>query len=139
VEPPWYAIGLIAAWGTVAIHGREGFRAERAAVRCLFTDWAGAAPVPRAPAGRLTRWSRRVFGDRLRVRSRWRTRADPERLALLRRVAGSYGVPLVSMQQALEARLLGEWGVPTAQIREVETWVAELAAPAAEPGGRGVR
>src|SRR5215472_464554 len=59
VEPPWYAIGLIAGWGEVALHGREGFRAEQASVRCLFTDWAGAVPVPRPAAGHLGRWVER--------------------------------------------------------------------------------
>src|SRR5262245_40650270 len=37
-EPPWQVMGLIAGWGTVALHDREGFRAECATVRCLFTD-----------------------------------------------------------------------------------------------------
>src|SRR5207247_11201720 len=46
-EPPWHVLGLITAWGTVALHGREGFRAQHASVTCLFTDWAGSAPVPR--------------------------------------------------------------------------------------------
>jgi len=44
-EPPWHVLGLIAGWGSVALHGREGFRAERAGLRCLFTDrmWAARA------------------------------------------------------------------------------------------------
>jgi hypothetical protein len=29
-------------WGEVAIHGSEGFRAERAVVACLFVDWPWA-------------------------------------------------------------------------------------------------
>jgi hypothetical protein len=124
MEPPWYAVGLIAGWGTVAIHGHEGFRAERAAVRCLFTDWAGAAPVPRSDEGTLVRWSRLVLGSRLRLRGPWHGEPAPERLALLRRIAGAYAVPLVSMRQALESRLLGEWGVQAAQVREVAAWAA---------------
>jgi hypothetical protein len=31
-------MGLIAGWGTVAVHGAEGFRAQHAAILCLFSD-----------------------------------------------------------------------------------------------------
>ena len=31
-------MGLIAGWGIVALHGRERFRPQRAAIFCLFSD-----------------------------------------------------------------------------------------------------
>jgi hypothetical protein len=31
-------MGLIASWGTVAVHGEEGFRPQRAAILCQFSD-----------------------------------------------------------------------------------------------------
>jgi len=126
VEPPWYAIGLIAAWGVVAMHGREGFRAERASVVCLFSDWAGAGPVPDVAACRLRRWASGVVGGRLGARPR--PDPDPGRIAALRCVAGRYAVPLVSLRGAVESRLLREWGIPAVRIREVETWLAGVAA-----------
>src|SRR5215831_6272758 len=56
-EPPWHVMGLVVGWGTVALHGREGFRAERAALRCLFTDrpWSAAA-LPGTPS-RIAGWT----------------------------------------------------------------------------------
>ena len=126
IEPPWYVVGLIAAWGEVAIHGREGFRAERASVLCVFTDWAGAAPVPQVATGKFTRWANAMLDNRLMRGRRWRADPDPIRIELLQRVARQYAVPLVSLRAALESRLLSEWGVPPDQLREVEAWVAAL-------------
>src|SRR5215469_11714208 len=47
IEPPWQVMGLITGWGEVAVHGAEGFRAERATVRCLFSDrpWPWSAQL----------------------------------------------------------------------------------------------
>ena len=115
-------LGLISAWGTVAIHGREGFRAERAAVRCLFTDWARSAPVPGVMDTWLTKWWRRTVG-RLQEPD-GAGRPDPGRTTELEAAARRYGVPLLPLKGALVMQVLGEWGVPPEQIQEVETWVA---------------
>lgn len=110
-ERPNVVIGLVAGWGTVAIHGEEGFRSEYAAVRCLFSD-AVAFPL-QAVAERRTEWWERL------VR---RTRAvDPavERMAALRRAAAHYGVPLLSLADAVRLGVLGELGVPAHQVHEM--------------------
>jgi hypothetical protein len=111
-EPPWHAMGLVAGWGTVALHGREGFRAERAALLCLFTDrpWAGSWRSRRA--GRLVRpW---------RFLLRWTSPGEVEAryTAALDAVATHYGVPLVSLREAVRIGLLDELGVPSRQIDE---------------------
>ena len=125
-------LGLITAWGTVALHGREGFRAQHASVTCLFTDWAGSAPVPRLTESRFERWSRRVFDRYVERAPRAGQAPNPERLASLREVGGRYAVPLVSLRGALRLRVLGEWGIPQPQIQEAEAWVAAVAAPAGD-------
>jgi len=79
-------------WGTVAVHGQEGFRAQNAAVRCLLAD---PAPTPTALAAGV--------GSHL---PKWRLRMEDEgRVRRLRRVSAVYGVPLVSMVNGLK------WGL----------------------------
>jgi hypothetical protein len=131
VEPPWHVLGLIAGWGTVALHGREGFRAQHASVTGLFTDWAGSAPVPNLMESRFERWSRRVLDPG--VNGHWKARAEPDgrRLLALQGAARRHAVPLVSLRAALGLRVLAEWGVPRQQIQEVEAWVAAAAGPRA--------
>jgi len=94
VEPPWQVLGLVAAWGAVVPHGAEGFRAERAALRCLFTDrpWSWRPP-PRTGA----------------ARSEWDA---------LRSVAADHAVPLVSVANAVSLGLLGGAGLPEERIAE---------------------
>jgi hypothetical protein len=101
-EPPWYVLGLIAGWGTVVVHGTEGFRAGRAAVRCLFTDrpWQGP-PHP----GR--------------------------RLAALRSAAARHGVPLLPLREAVAVGLLAELGLPRDLVVEAGDLDARYANPAA--------
>lgn len=137
IEPPWYAVGLVAAWGEVAVHGREGFRAQHASVTCLFSDWAGAAPVPDASTGRITRWAHGVLGRPFTGRRCWRPDPDPTRVDSLRHVAARYAVPLITMRGAVESRLLGEWGVPVERIREVEAWLASVALHGRVPSETG--
>ncbi len=124
-EPPWHVMGLIEGWGTVARHGREGFRAERAALRCLFTDrpWSGSA-FPRAP-GRLAAWWRRTFG--LTVPPPPEVGSEPKYIDELATVAARYAVPLVSLRAAAGLGLLSELGVPRAQIEEAAGLVAAAA------------
>jgi hypothetical protein len=117
IEPPWQVLGLIAGWGTVALHGGEGFRAERAAVRCLFSD----RPWP---------WSPRLL---TRVTAMWHRAAgraagfepppaadllDAPRQSVLRSVAAHYAVPLLTLRHAVDHGVLGELGVPEHRIAE---------------------
>ena len=128
VDPPWHVLGLVAGWGTVALHGREGFRAQNASVVCLFTDWAGRARVPNLTEGWLERWLGRA--DVRLFNRRWSLRVeDPDRLLALRSAAQRYEIPLVSLRGALELRVLGEWGIPRRRVEEVEAWVSAVAAP----------
>lgn len=119
---PWdrwnIAIGLMAGWGTVAIHGEEGFRCQYGTVRCLFTDpVAGRSPAGAAPrSGWWTRLVRRVDGRE----------PDGERTASLRLAADRHCVPLLSVAEAVRLGVLGELGVSPSRVRDV---VAELAAP----------
>jgi len=75
IEPPWQVMGLVSLSGAVVTHGADGVRAERATLRCLFTDrpWSWVAPAPAAD------------------------RSDWDALGL---VAGDYGVPLLSLSNA---------------------------------------
>lgn len=103
VEP---VIGLMSGWGEIAIHGDEGFRAEHAAILCLFSDsvWDDRfdpiLPRPRLLA-RLLRWHRPVA-------------AGPPPVPALRAVASRYAVPLVPVAQARRSGLLSEFGVTAA-------------------------
>ena len=131
VDPPWHVLGLVAGWGTVALHGREGFRAQNASTVCLFTDWAGRARVPNLAEGWLERWLGRA--DVRLFNRRWSLRVeDPDRMFALRSAAQRYEVPLVSLQAALELRVLGEWGIPRGRVQEVEAWVSAAPAPAGD-------
>lgn len=94
-------VGVISAWGEVAIHGREGFRAQYAQVSCLLSD---------------TLWDP-VF-DRFSNRRSMVLRAlrhlvpgtSQRRLEALSLAARRYGVPVLSLEQALKVGLLGELG-----------------------------
>jgi hypothetical protein len=111
-------VGLIRAWGELAIHGQEGFRAEKAAVACLFTDWVWE-PVSQVQGGeppddgRLRRWFRRLFVPEV----------DPTRLPRLEAAAARYGVPLLSLGDAIETGLLEEFGVEADARQELREWL----------------
>jgi hypothetical protein len=117
VEPPWYVMGLIAGWGTVAMHGREGFRAERAAMKCLFTDWSWNASKWHGSGG-LSGWWHRTRGPAAEPEPPVPVDPDLGRADALREVAARYGVPLVSLRRATSLGLLSEWEIPRAQIEE---------------------
>jgi hypothetical protein len=76
IEPPWQVLGTVAMSGAVVAHGADGLRAERANLRCLFTDrpWSWTPP-----AGTMA------------GRSDWDA---------LKSVAHDYGVPLLSLSNA---------------------------------------
>ncbi len=117
-EPPWHVMGLIAGWGTVALHDREGFRCEYAALRCLFTDRPWSARVPGAAVGWLFGWWRRRRVGVERAEPDDGAPVDPRRWDAMQAVAARYGVPLVSLESAVNLGLLSELGVPRAQIEE---------------------
>lgn len=50
-------LGLVRGWGELGIHGREGFRAQRAAVACIFSDWVWEARQPPCTCGSTRAWS----------------------------------------------------------------------------------
>jgi hypothetical protein len=131
LEPPWLVMGVVAGWGMVALHGQEGFRAERASVLCLFTDWPWSARVPGPSENRFLTWWRGSASRRLWSALGVRQDPDPRRLPRLETIASRYGVPLISMAAALRLGVLQEWGVPRRQLREVEAWVAASSAGAA--------
>lgn len=107
-------LGLIRAWGEVGLHGTEGFRAQYAAPVCLFTDWIWDPTPSIRPETRRDRWkralSRFLAGDFL-VRE---PAADLE--AKIREVAGEYGIPALSLPDALRLGALQELGVGTAGV-----------------------
>ena len=123
-EPRWHVMGLISGWGTVALHGREGFRSERATIRCLFTDWSPNASRSAATPGRLHRWLRRRTweSDPPSASARGRRRREA-----LQDVAARYGVPLVSLQGAAELGLLSELGILPEQVEEAAILGAAVA------------
>jgi hypothetical protein len=95
IEPPWQVMGLIAASGAVVTQGADGFRAERAALCCLFTDrpWSWRSPASGA----------------MRDSSEWSALAS---------VAADYAVPLLSLSSAVRLGLLSDVGVPDERIAE---------------------
>lgn len=123
-EPPWHVMGLVVGWGAVALHGKEGFRAERAAIKCLFTDrpWSSSLAVT-APSGRIARWwhhtLRRAVEPVITL---------PAHLDQLEAVAAQYAVPLVSLRSAADVGILREFGVHPTQIEEA----VSLATPSLE-------
>ncbi len=108
-------IGLVAAFGTVAVHGREGFRAEMARVTCLFTDQIALAPFERLWRS-LRRRLHRPADDGLKDQILSRTDT-------LKPLAGRYAVPLISLQSAISLGLLSELGVQPDAIAELHEWL----------------
>src|SRR5258708_13094420 len=90
-------MGLVVGWGTVALHGREGFRAERGALRCLFTDRPWSASAGTGSPGRLAGWSRPTMGRSAGVEPPERApQREAGHLAELGAVAPRYRGPLAS-------------------------------------------
>ena len=99
--------GLVRAWGELAIHGTEGFRAEKATVACVFTDRIWDRSLPSYPRQQFSfrHWLR---SSSLRFDA---PRAGSSRLTQLSAVASRYGVPVASLRDALDNGLLSELGV----------------------------
>jgi len=127
-EPPWHVMGLVAGWGTVALHGREGFRAERAQLLCLFTDRPWAASTRARTPGRLAGWWRRALGrpDALEPE----LAREARHVADLDAVAARYVVPLVSLRGAIALGLLSELGLPPTHIEEASRLATGVTADA---------
>jgi hypothetical protein len=108
-------IGLVEAFGTVAVHGHEGFRAEIARVTCLFSDEIALTPVERLWRSLRRRLHRRAEGG---SNDQILSRTDT-----LKPLAGRYAVPLVSLQSAISLGLLSELGVQLDAIAELQEWL----------------
>lgn len=104
-------IGLVSGWGTVAVHGSEGFRAQYSSIMCLFSDsvWAEALdPLCGRPL-RLTRWVRRLG----------LMASTPRPPRALERASAIHQVPLLSLSDAVRTGVLGEFGVPSEQVHKI--------------------
>lgn len=129
-------LGLVQAWGDVALHGEEGFRAAGAAVVALFTDWVWDAEAePRSAAQRWWRQLVQAFGA---GRPGQRTSPDPERGQLVMSTARRYGVPVLSLQDALGSGFLAEVGVDVKRREEVRRLVERLSTPGGGSKDHGV-
>lgn len=111
-EPPWFVMGLVLGYGTVALHGREGFRSERVILRCLFTDRPWATDSDENTDRRMVNWWRRTIN---RVEDRPTLEGY---LFQLEGTAAHYGVPLLSLANAAEMGVLKEFGVSESDIDE---------------------
>ena len=131
-EPPRQVMGVIAGWGAVAMHGAEGFRAEHAAVRCLFVDrpWRWQAP---GAGRRLAGWWRRATGRGEDPEPAAVDPVDRRHWEALRQAAERYAVPVVSLRDAASLGLLGELGLPGERIAEAASLGAALPDPDSPP------
>jgi hypothetical protein len=90
---------------------------------CLFTDSVWDKPLL-PEDGRLLGWQRwqrhfaELFGSGM----------DPNRRSPLEATGSRYGVPLVSLRDALQCGLLDELGIQAVARKEVERWVRAPAA-----------
>jgi hypothetical protein len=111
-------MGLIAGWGTVALHHHEGFRAECAAPVCLFVDRPWTVSEPSAVRRWVSGWWARTTGRALRPQPPPEVEEDPELRDGLVEAATRYSIPLVPIETAASVGLLAELGVSPAQIEE---------------------
>jgi hypothetical protein len=95
-------MGLIEAWGEIALHGSEGFRAEHAVASCLFSD--------------------RIAMPRRQVHAAASVTEDRE--DLLAHVAERYGVPVMPVGVAARQGVLEEFGADPGVVPSVEAWKA---------------
>jgi hypothetical protein len=114
-------LGLVRGWGDTAVHGVEGFRAERASVACLFSDWvwdAAEMPCPDQGLERAVWLLKRRLGYLPRPAP-----PHPSRLRDLEAAASHYEVPLLRLEDALHMHLLEELGAGQAMVEEVRSWL----------------
>lgn len=110
-------IGLVRAWGQVALHGTEGFRAEYASPVCLFSDWLWEAQDPPQAGAEGIGWWHRV--QRSLTLTDGPLAPASERAAFLHRTADSYAVPLISFEDAIGSGFLTEQGVAGRALEEL--------------------
>ncbi|MGH7918934.1 MAG: hypothetical protein ACREQM_03185 [Candidatus Dormibacteraceae bacterium] len=96
-------IGLMLGWGTIAIHGDEGFRAQFARPLCMFKNgiWD---PEWDLLAEEISLWHRIGHGRMRLITSRRHRRLAAAAVRPL-------GVPLVTLRAAVTSGLLREFGV----------------------------
>lgn len=106
-------VGLIAGWGTIAIHGDEGFRAQRAQILCLLADSIWDKSMD-SLCGQQSWWlaSSRRLGL---VAGR---RSTP---SALRRAASDYAVPVLPLADAVRSGLLAELGLSDQQLERARS------------------
>lgn len=115
------ALGLVLGWGLVALQRGESFRAEHSRALGLFTDLLQAPPSLAAVEQLFQAdWWRasRAIG--------WTPRQSPldaRRVELLEKVAATYAVPLLSLEEAQRTGLLAREGANAGMQREVSDWV----------------
>jgi hypothetical protein len=103
------AFGLISGSGVVALHGSEGFRSQRARIVALFTNQPWERDLD-SLLERSSRWGSLSFGFGQRLRAR--------RLSLSA-TAELYGVPLLTLSEALALGVLLELGLAEDQDRKL--------------------
>lgn len=118
-------LGLMRGWGEVAVHGPEGFRAQRAQLVCLFRDWVWDAPQMPCPAAG---WGRAfwILERRLDLLPA-PVAPHPARVRMLEEIASRYQVPLVSLEDAVHVNALTELGAGRAVVGEVRAWLEMVA------------
>ncbi len=106
-------LGIVAGWGTVALHGTEGFRSQLAAVRCLLRDWPSDETLTAiAAAAKPVRWQGPILP--------WRRKPSRKWTSEISRAASLYRVPLIALAQAVPVGVLAELGVDRVIVSELE-------------------
>lgn len=113
MSPARTVVGIIVVWGTVALHGDEGFRAEYASIGCLLTEpiWS---PILDPFDSFSPSWVRNLHHIGMGL-------TDRRHREYLRRVSDRYGVPATSLGGALEKGVLAELGLTDEQMCEIRT------------------
>lgn len=110
-------IGLVRAWGQVALHGTEGFRAEYASPVCLFSDWLWDEQDASQEGTNHLGWWHRV--QRSLTLTDVPLAPAGERTPFLHHTADTYAVPLLSFDDALASGFLAEQGVAGRTLDEL--------------------
>lgn len=107
-------IGAVRARGEVAIHGDEGFRAERARVLFLLSDHPYDAVLREVLLRRHL--PREALLEKVARAKRRALPVDLERRRHVRMTGQRYGVPVVSVEDGIRGRLFEEFGLGTEAI-----------------------
>jgi hypothetical protein len=107
-------MGLMQGWGSVALHGGEGFRAQYARILCLFSDRVWDRELERLVGG--LHWWRQLAGFP-RIRNPARARVWEQKVAA---AADRYAVPVLGLADAVRLGVLRELGVSDRVVRPME-------------------